>query len=548
MTETAREHLDRQIGSMRNERSTWLSHWQELNQNFSPRRGKFMVSDRNKGDRRNKLINNKGVLAVRTLRSGMMTGSTSPATSWFTISVADTELAKFGANKAWLEIVQKKLYRIFAASNLYRNLPLVYEESSVFGTAAMIHEDDFDTISRFTTFTAGEYMIGTNGKGQVDRFAREYQQTVYQLIDKFGLKNVSPQVRNFYDRGDYNVWVDVGHLIEPASIETQDMPKLPEKFTSRSVYYEVGRDALAPDFLQVKGYNEFPVYCPRWDVKAGDDYGFSAGMDALGDAKALQVQEKEKAKAIAKMVAPPMNVPTGMKNSQIGVMPGSPNFTDEKEGVRPAYQINPRVGELIQDIQLTEARIDKAFYVDLFRMISNMEGIQPRNVAELAARNEEALLELGPVVGNNREELKQPLIDRQFNKLVRLSEPGWNGLDDKMIIPPPPPDLQDMELKLEFTGLLEQAQKRIGLGEIERAVSFTGQVAQLIPEVIDKIDGDAVIETYAGDLGVPNNIIASDEKASEKREQRAQKQQQEEAITNAMTAVEGAKGVSEASR
>jgi hypothetical protein len=37
-----------------------------------------------------------------------------------------------------------------------------------------------------------------------------------------------------------------------------------------------------------------------------DPYGSSCGMDALGCAKALQVQTKQKAKAVDKLVDPPM--------------------------------------------------------------------------------------------------------------------------------------------------------------------------------------------------------------------------------------------------
>lgn len=544
--QTAREYLARRLEELRAERTSWVPHWRELNENFSPRRGRFFITDRNKGDRRNKLINNTGLRAARILRSGMMTGSTNPARPWKRLTTTDSDLAEYSAVREWLDIVNRKIDRVFAASNLYKMLPLVYEEAGVIGTAAMLHEEDFETISRFTTLTAGEYMIDTNARGQVNVFAREYQATVYQLVEKFGYENCSPQVRRFYDKGNYSVWVDVAHLIEPASIDSYDAPKLPEKFKYRSIYWEPGRDGLAPNFLQVKGYHEFPAHCPRWDVKAGDIYGSSAGMDALGDAKALQVQEKEKAKAVALMNLPPVNSPASLKNSAISLIPGGVNFTDAQEGVRAVYQVSPRIDHLAADIRITEERINQAFYVDLFMMISNMPGIQPRNIAEIAERQEEKLLQLGPVLENMHDDLLKPLIDRQFNQLVRLSEPGWNGLDDKMVIPPPPPELQGKELKVEFVSTLAQAQRQVALGGTERWVNFVGMLAGLNPEVIDKLDTDEIAETYGEDLGVPGNMIVSDDDVAQIRQQRQQKAQMAEMAQAAMTGVDGMKAGAEA--
>lgn len=539
--QTAKEYLANRLEQLRTERSSWIPHWRDLNENFSPRRGKFLMTDRNKGQRRNNLVNNTGLRAARILRSGMMTGSTNPARPWKRLTTVDQDMAEDAAVKGWLEQVNKKIDRVFAASNLYKMLPLVYEDAGVIGTAALLHEEDFETISRFTTLSAGEYMLDTDDRGRVNTFAREYQATVYQVVSKFGLKNCSQQVQDFYNRGDYSTWVDIGHLIEPASIDSYDIPRLPEKFKYRSVYWELGRDELAPQFLQVKGYHEFPVHAPRWDTKTGDVYGSSAGMDALGDAKALQIQEREKAKAIAKMSNPPVNVPAGLQNMPLSLIPGGANFTDNKEGIRAAYQVNSRIDHLTADIQLTEQRINEAFYVDLFLMISNMPGIQPRNEAEIAERQEEKLLQLGPVLENMHDDLLKPLIDRQFNQLVRLSEPGWNGMDDKYIIPPPPEQLQGSELKVEFVSTLAQAQKQVALGGIERWVAFVGGMSQYNADVLDKMDMDEIAETYGEDLGVPADTIVSDDEVEEIRGKRAQQQAQMQQMEAGLAAVEGMK-------
>jgi hypothetical protein len=542
----AHDYVTRRLGAMTNERASWIFHWKDLIDNFSPRRGKFLSNDRNKGAKRNTLSNNTPLFARRVLVSGLMTGITSPARPWFRLSPPDPEMNEFGPVREWLDIVERLMYKVFASSNLYKALPLIYEEAGVIGTSAMIQEDDFDNITRFTNFTVGEYMLDINGKQKVDTFGREYEMTVHQLVSEFGYKNVSKTVQNLWDISTYSAWIKVVHLIEPSNLMQFDEFKLDKKFKWRSIYYEPGRDGLMKDkFLRVKGYEDFPILAPRWDAKAGDTYGFSPGMDALGDSRVLQVQEREKGKAIAKMVAPPTTAPSALKNTNVSLLPGANNFSDDPNNIfRPIYQVNPRVGELSADIQLTEDRINRAFYVDLFLLISRQDDV--RTATEIAARQEEKLLQLGPVLEGMHDELLDPLIDNTFARLVRLSEPGWRDESQEMMLPRPPEELLGSEIKVDFISVLAQAQKLVSTGAMERWVGFVGQLAGLRPEVLDKINGDEITEIMADDLGVPNQVVVSDDVVAAQREARAKAEQQAAAQQQVSGLVESAKGLSDA--
>tara|TARA_R110000824_G_scaffold15883_3_gene66586 strand:+ start:24810 stop:26534 length:1725 start_codon:yes stop_codon:yes gene_type:complete len=543
----AMDYLTRRMGSMRSERSSWDSHWQDLMDNFSPRRGKFLTTDRNRGNKRNTLSNNTPLFARRVLVSGLMTGITSPARPWFRLTPPDPEMDKFGPARKWLDECERLMYKIFASSNLYKALPLIYEESGVVGTSAMIQEDDFDTVTRFTNFTAGEYYLDINGKLKVDTFSREYEMTVYQLVDEFGYENCSKTVQNLYDVSNYGSWIKVNHVIEPVSNMGFDEFQLDAKFKWRSIYYEPGRDGLGTDknkFLRVKGYENFPILAPRWDAKAGDIYGFSPGMDALGDSRALQVQEREKGKAVAKMVAPPTTAPSSLKNSNISLLPGANNFSDDPNNIfRPIYQVNPRVNELSADIQLTEDRINRAFYVDLFLLISRQDDI--RTATEISARQEEKLLQLGPVLEGMHEELLDPLVDNTFARIMRLSEAGWKDESAPQMLPPPPDEMMGSEIKVDYISVLAQAQKLVSTGAMERWVGFTGQVAGLKPEVLDKINADKVVEQMATDLGVPNDLVVGEEQVNETRQARMKQAENEKNLQNMQMMTEGVKGLSD---
>ena len=537
--QTARDYFNMRVEAMSSEQSSWISDWKQLVRNFSPRSGRFTASDRNKGGRINTLINPIPLLAKRTLTSGLMTGITSPARPWFRLAPPDPAMADFGPVRFWLDEVERMIYKVFATSNLYKTLPKIYEENGVFGTAAMIQDEDFDSITRFSQFTIGEYMLDVNGESRVDTFARQYEETVYQMVSKFGLDNVSQSVKDNYDRGNYSVWVPVNHEIEPAGLADYESIQIPERFKWRSVYYEPGSSDVGDKFLRVKGYNDFPVHGPRWDAKTGDTYGYSPGMDALGGGKALQIKERELGKGISKLVAPPTVSPVDLQNKNLSLIAGANSFSDDAaQKFRAVYQIDPRVGELNNDIFRSEDHINRLFYVDLFLLISNQDDV--RTATEIAARQEEKLLQLGPVLEGLHDELLDPLIDRTFNMLVRLSQPGWLGVGPQLL-PPPPAELLGSDLKVEYISILAQAQKLVSTGATERWVGFTGQLASLAPEALDKLNVDEIVDSMAEDLGVPAKMVASEKEVQAKREARAEQVASQQRALQTQAMVESAK-------
>jgi hypothetical protein len=422
----------------------------------------------------------------------------------------------------------------------------MYEEVGVIGTACMMQEENFENITKFTPFTVGEYLLDIDGDRKIDTFAREYQMTVYQMVDRFGLENCSTHVNSLYDARHYNSWIDVNHLIERNNRKFEGL-NVPDDFDYRSVYYEVTREEQE-SLLSIRGYHEFPIHAPRWDTKPGDTWGIGPGMDAIGDSLALQVQEKETGKAIAKMVSPPTTAPSALKNVQVSLLPGANNFSDDPNNVfRAIYQVNPRVNELEGKIRMTEERINRAFYVDLFLMLANDNRNQRATATEIAQKHEEKLLQLGPVLENLNDELLDPMIHRTFQMMARASEPGWNGVTDFMVIPPPPKELRESDsgkvgkLKVEYVSILAQAQKMVSTGATERWVGFVGQMAAIpgLESVIDKVNADEIADNMAEDLGVPNKAVHTGDEVEEKRAARqkaeaaAQRQQQMTQMTDA---------------
>src|ERR1700689_2851239 len=142
-----RTQFERLRGQLLVERSTFITHWEQLSRFILPRRSRFFTTDRDRGNRRNhSIIDSTAGLAFRTLRSGMMAGFTSPSRPWFRLATYDPDMDKFEPVKEWLYLVTDIMANMFMRSNLYTTLPTFYGDMGVFATAAFLIEEDFDTV------------------------------------------------------------------------------------------------------------------------------------------------------------------------------------------------------------------------------------------------------------------------------------------------------------------------------------------------------------------------------------------------------------------
>ncbi|EOI3450880.1 portal protein [Cronobacter sakazakii] len=534
--ETLKEQLTKQLGMLEQERTTFEPHWRELSDFIIPRGSRFLTSEANRGDRRNnKIVDPTATMANRTLSSGMMSGITSPARPWFKLATPDPEMMDYGPVKLWLETVQNRMNDMFNKSNLYQSLPIIYSSLGTFGTGALaVLEDDEDVI-RTMPFPVGSYYIANSPRLSVDTCFRKFSMTVRQLVREFGLNNVSSSTKSAFENGTYEKWVDVVHAVYPnMNRETGKMNAKNKAF--RSVYFEVGGDN--DKVLRESGYDEFPVMAPRWEVNGEDVYGSSCpGMIALGQVKALQLEQRRKAQQIDKQTNPPMIGPTSLKTQRVSLLPGDITYVDQvtgAEGLRPAYMVNPNLGDLLGDIQDTRQLINSAYFVDLFMMLQNVN-TRSMPVEAVIEMKEEKLLMLGPVLERLNDEFLDPLIDRAFSMMAR-----------KNMLPPPPDVMQGMPLRIEYISVMAQAQKAIGLSSLERFVGFVGNLASAKPEALDKLDVDQAIDNYAVMSGVSPTVVVPQEQAQQTRNDRAQQQQQAMALQTGMAAVQGAKTLSEA--
>jgi len=528
MADTLRQRLERRLAGMKTIREDYQDEWNDIARFAQPARSRFMTKERDKGTKRrtrnSRLLDPHGIEAFRTLTNGMTSGLTSASRPWFNLTLKEEDLTEQDGVRDWLSEVERRLYAFLARTNFYGAAKSGYGEMGLFGTEACVMVEDRNVGAVCHALTAGEYWIAISDALVPDTLYRFCPMTVRQAVQSFGKAN-APWVLNSYDTSDYHKQVDIYQAIEPNA--DYDGARLDAK-PWRSCYWD-GKDDRKNSILRESGYHEQPFWAPRWDVVGGDTYGVSPGMEALPALRELQMQSKRRNEAIDAMVKPEKIVPPSVR------LTGEPGRTVTGTGVSQDQIIVPyqmpyqAVQAIGQEIDKCRMQIDGLSFADLFNAITNMRGVQPRNVEEIAARNEEKLTQLGPVIERVANEKLNPAIDRAFGIMLRGN-----------MLPSIPESLSGVQIDVEFVSILTQMQRMVGIGQIERTIGFIGNLAGADPQALDKLNTDETIDEYASRAGMPSKLIRSDKDVQQIRAARQQQQQAAQAAATMPAVRDGA--------
>ncbi len=507
---TQRREFDKRFDSMKEETNRYLAALKDLSTYVDQTRGIF----NNDHSKVGKMIDHKTLLdshatdSKRVTSSGMQTGMSDPSRPWFKLTVDDFLLDLVPDLREWLDEVQRRMAEVMQKSNLYTAFQHCYDELVQFGTGCFLILEDYEDVIRGRSFTAGEYYLSVDNKGRVNGFAREYPMTVGQMAKEFGKESLSPAAQSAFAQNQVDIVMNVRHLIEANDTRIPGQ----EDFTNmafRSCYWEVG---AGDRFLAKRGFKRFPVIAPRWEtVTTTQVLGYGPSWHSLGDIKQLQVTTKDYLLAKEKSHNPPV-VQDASVIGHANKLPGGVSTTSSNvpnTGVRAAYQVDPKIQEFIQDIEQLHARIDRKFFADVFRMISNLEG-QPNITAyQIAQMKQEQMMLLGPILQNSNKEMHSPTID-----LI------YETMSDAGMIPPPPQGLEGVEIKIQFISILAQAQKAAGVAQIEYTMTTLGNLSTTYPGITDNIDMDESARAIAEGNGIPGKCIANKDKVEAVRAQR----------------------------
>lgn len=543
-----RQHLEARLNMMRSWRYSWAQHWTLLESYILPRRGIFInvsfptPNTMNRGAVINQaILDPTGTQAMRVCAAGLMSGLMSPGRPWFKLKPSGMIREALGDDVVqWFEAVEDAMYRVMAKSNFYDQSAQMFEDLTTFGSGPqIIYEDERDVIRCYNP-CPGEYFLASSPANRVESLYRNFVMTISQIVEMFGLENCPADVQGMWRTKGGNLEMErlVAHAIEPnfpvKNPNGGETGVVKGDFTWREAYWVWGTASMQP--LSLRGFKDQPHVCPRWAVTSNDPYGRSVGMDVLPDIMQLQVMTARLAEAVEKMVRPPLLASMELKNEPSSILPGHVTYVSQlgnDKGMRPIYDVNPQVREMMENMQAIQERIKTGFFNNIFMPVTDLPGDR-RTAFEIQQRQQESMQMLGPVVERFQNEYASPSIKRIFRIM-----------DRKKMLPPLPQALRGIPLEIEYVSMMALAQKAAATAGMESYVKMAGSLAGLYTEAKYSVDPIEFMREYGENLGIAAKIIPPADVIRQKVADEQQAMAQQQQAQQGMAAVQAAQTMSQ---
>jgi hypothetical protein len=315
------------------------------------------------------------------------------------------------------------------ASNFYEEAQESLIESPVFGTCSLYCgelDEETDELC-FLHQPIGSYYIGENARGRVNTHVRDLFLTADQAAEEFGAEalpqKISSKVGTPAGMTEKHGFI---HLVTKRKGPPDDGG--PEGIGNRP-FIDVVVDVESKSVIRRSGAWELPFAAHRYRRYGKTVWGFGPGCLALGDARQLSFLNELADLGTEKEVFPPLLAAASLEG-EIAQGALEVTYYDEHssglghESVKPLHQAG-RLQTLQWRMEAKSGAIDRAFYVDLFKLFSRrvMErGPMTATEANLVAG--EKLTQFSPVYGRIMSEMVDAVLSRVFGVLFRAGKFG----------------------------------------------------------------------------------------------------------------------------
>lgn len=495
--------------TLKTERGPHDRLWQDIRELVRPNAADFQRRSMAGQERNMDIYDGTAPDANKDLAAALHSYLTSPTERWFDIEVA----ANLNANRdpevvGWCQRVADLIYTEYSSPESGHSSAMqeAYLDVGAFGMPIVYQEYDF-TISRLTfrSLPLAEMYFEESSKGRIDVAFRELEMTPRQLMQEYPDAKLPTEVTEAKARK-----FKVIHGVYPRTDRVYGARSKQQKaYVSCWVLAE--REILLRD----SGFDEFPFHVARWSKVPGEVYGIGPAQNALPDIRMINRAAYTIIKAATKRVSPPLLIPDD------GFLQTEPTTSPDAILPYPSGTTPPAYLEYGGDIQIgldllerISEVIRRAFFGEWARMASKKERQTAYEIAEVV---EQQLRMMAPMVGRLQTELLGPMIARSYSLLRNAGR-----------IPTAPRSISGAALRVAYVSTAARAQagtKAISMGRYLQEIT---PVAQIQPNIMDKIDTDAFAEELAIIRGIDRRIIRPQPAVDEMRAQRAQQDQMQQ--------------------
>lgn len=470
------------------------------------------------------------------------------------LSAPQTEVGDDGKDDAtrWCDEVASQLLEWYSESNFYSVIQNFNRSGCVFGTALMYMDEGDDTTFNFEQFKVGTYTISENKQKIVDTVQRWFKYTVRQAEQKFGEENLPHEMQMCIKKGEYDKEFTFIHHVMPMKDfvgmgGTYSKSDQNEMFAADMAFASIYQSDKDKKIVQQRGYEEMPYFCLRWSRWGTENqaWGCSPAWEVLADARqindfVMNYQALVEQKAFPRIIVPDsINGAVEMAAGEATVVKAE----DMARNVKPEeWLTSGQVPELVEMIERTTADINEAFFVDIFKGLSQLkEKITEATYGAIALLQGENLDQFTGTFDQYRTELINPLTRRSIGIAYRagsLRQPPDSLMVQTSKDPKAPKQLAapKINIKSRVTLALSQA-KLVGT---EKTLQIFGELMQARPEIGDNFDWNDMTRTVSRGNGMPESNLLPLKDAVAKQTARVQMQQQEMKLRAAEIAAKSA--------
>lgn len=495
---------------LKGDRSNFESYWQSLHDYFYIEATEISTSYY-PGTELNvdALYDSTSLEAADVLASGFMNYLTPPSSKWFGLRAKNPGLRDNKHVSEFLEDVAEQVNYSLNKSNFYSQIFSSFKSSGVYGTSALLEEEDNDDDIRFQSLPIKQIVLVEDSRGNVVEYFIEFEYTSSQAADRWGEEKLSSEMRQEIT-GDDGKTKKHTFLLHIGLRYRRDVTKIDRKNMPIGATWI---DMEGKRVVDEGGYNEFPAFCHRFDKRPFIPWGFSPAMKALPFARILNAVAKTNLRATMKHTDPPIALPNNAFLMPFNSNPRATNYYNkDKMDAKDIFAFgnfgDPGIG--LQTIEYYSQKVKSLMYNDVFLAFDNIT--KQMNNPEVMERINEKMTMLGPAVGRYISEILNPVVIRTIGILARKGK-----------LPDPPDELiQDPEFEIDCVSQLAQAQRRSEMNSLVSGLTLVGQMAQFTPDVLDKISPDKVVDEAWAITGAPVKVLRDDAEIEAIRNTRGQ--------------------------
>lgn len=528
------EKIIKNLANLKSSRGDFDTMYQELHNRFYVESSNI-IEERSKGSRLHALLDSTALDCADVAASGLANYLTPNTAKWLYLEHQDRVLRDDKEIKQWMQDASDEVLSVLAGSNFYDQMPLFYKASVVYGTAVMFCEQDEEDGVRFYTIPIKNTYIVEDARERPCEFYLIFEYTAEEAWSRFK-EAVSDEIKEALKSGKnedkkYKFICYIGKRLErdDKKMDKNNMP-------IRMAWVDEKTKAIVKE----DGFHSMPCVAHRFYKRPQIVYGYSPAMKAMPYTRMMNAMSDTMLRSAMKQTDPAIMLPHD-------AFLGTPNFNPRAINYYQRGKLNPKdeilpVGNFghpnigVETLEYYKKQIRDIMFYTTFQAFSELT--KQMTVPEVMERISEKMTVLGPAVGRFMNDVLQPLIEKVVMILYNAGK-----------LPPMPEGmLQNPSFEVKFVGRLVQSQRQSEINNIVNAIGIIGQVAQVKPEVLDKINADEVVTTIANITGLPASMIYSDDEVRKLREQRAEAQAQEAQLMQAQALAQTYKTAAEGDR